>query len=300
MRWRDSRRSTNIEDERGAGMPGGFRLPGGMGMPRGGGVRRAGVGGLGLIVVVLIALFFGLDPSVLLQQGPTIDPSVYAPGAPPSPEEEKIADFVSAVLGETEDTWQALFQSNGMTYEEPRLVLFSGVVQSACGFAQSAVGPFYCPGDQKVYIDLGFLNDLGSRFGAPGDFAAAYVIAHEVGHHVQNILGIMDKVNAARGRLGEDDSNALSVMVELQADCLAGVWANHAERARDLLEEGDVEEGITAAAAVGDDRLQRQGQGYVVPESFTHGSSEQRVRWFGRGLESGQLSSCDTFNAGDL
>jgi hypothetical protein len=229
-----------------------------------------------------------------------VDPSVYAPGPPPSPEEEKVADFVSAVLGETEDTWRELFRASGATYEEPRLVLFSGMVQSACGFAQSAVGPFYCPGDHKVYIDLGFLNELGGRFGAPGDFAAAYVIAHEVGHHVQNVLGIMDKVSAARGSLSEADANTLSVMVELQADCFAGVWANHAEQTRDLLEEGDVEEGIIAAAAVGDDRLQKRAQGYVVPESFTHGSSEQRVRWFRRGLESGQLSNCNTFDADQL
>jgi predicted metalloprotease len=179
-------------------------------------------------------------------------------------------------------------------------VLFSGAVQSACGFAQAAMGPFYCPGDQKVYLDLDFLKELSSRFQAPGDFAGAYVIAHEVGHHVQNLLGIMDKVDSVRGQLSEADANQLSVMVELQADCFAGVWANHANRSRQILEEGDVEEGLTAAAAVGDDRLQREAQGYVVPESFTHGSSEQRVRWFRRGLESGSLSKCDTFSAQQL
>jgi uncharacterized protein len=299
MRWRDSRRSDNIEDRRGQG------LPGGMGFPGGGGMRRAGVGGgFGLIVIVVVALLFGIDPTQLLQPGGPLDTGTYtqeSPAGPSSGEDAELSDFVSAVLGYTEDTWREQFQQQlGQSYRDPSLVLFNGAVQSACGFAQAAMGPFYCPGDQKVYIDLEFFKELGSRFQAPGDFAQAYVIAHEVGHHVQNLLGIMDKVNSLRGQLGEADANQLSVMVELQADCFAGVWANHADQARQILEAGDVEEGLAAAAAVGDDRLQRQAQGYVVPESFTHGSSQQRARWFRRGLQSGSLRDCDTFNAAQL
>jgi predicted metalloprotease len=252
--------------------------------------------------MLLVAWFLGANPLQLLAllaggggSGTPSDagyePPSPAPGGPP----DEGADFVSAILADTEDTWSAIFQANGRSYEVPRLVLFTDVVRSACGTAQSAMGPFYCPLDRKVYIDLGFYRDLRERFGAPGDFAQAYVIAHEIGHHVQNLLGIADRVQAQREQAPRDRANALSVSLELQADCLAGVWANHAQRSRQLLEEGDVEEGLRAAAAIGDDRIQRQTQGYVVPEAFTHGSSEQRVRWFRRGIESGDVDACDTF-----
>jgi predicted metalloprotease len=217
-----------------------------------------------------------------------------------TPEEDKLKDFVSAVLGSTEDTWGELFKQSGRQYVDPKLVLFRGAVQSACGFAQAAVGPFYCPGDQKVYIDLGFYEELRNRFHAPGDFAEAYVIAHEVGHHVQNLLGISDKVAQAQQRGSREQANALSVRVELQADCLAGVWANHADASRHILERGDLESGLNAASAIGDDRLQMQSRGYVSPESFTHGSSQQRVRWFKRGLETGSVKECDTFKTAQL
>jgi predicted metalloprotease len=301
MRWRGGRRSDNIEDQRGQGLPGGLNFPGSGG--GGGGFRRAGIGGFGLIAVVVLALLFGVDPSQLLQQldtgGYVQEPSSSSSSSSSSADPE-LRDFVSVVLADTEDTWTEQFHEMNQTYTDPHLVLFSGAVQSACGFAQAAMGPFYCPGDQKVYLDLDFIKELGDRFQAPGDFAGAYVIAHEVGHHVQNLLGIMEKVDSVRGRLNEADANQLSVMVELQADCFAGIWANHANRSRQILEDGDVEEGLTAAAAVGDDRLQREAQGYVVPESFTHGSSEQRARWFRRGLDSGELSACDTFNAKQL
>jgi len=215
----------------------------------------------------------------------------------PAPEEERLADFVRVVLGDTEDTWTALFQGSGGTYEVPTLVLFSGAVPSACGYADAAVGPFYCPGDRKLYIDLSFYQEMQTRFGAPGDFAQAYVIAHEVGHHVQNLIGVADEVNAARRGAGAAEANALSVRQELQADCFAGVWAYHAQRARNVLEQGDLEEALNAAAAIGDDRLQRQSQGYVVPETFTHGTSEQRVRWFREGFRTGDTARCDTFRA---
>jgi predicted metalloprotease len=303
MRWRGGRRSSNIEDRRGAEgglggmqMPGGMRFPGGAGMP---GARRAGIGGFGLIAVIVIALLLGFDPSQLLQDT-TGGGSTYVPQAPTGAAEEELKEFVSVVLADTEDTWSEQFRNLGATYEEPRLVLFSGAVDSACGFAQSAMGPFYCPGDRKVYLDLSFLDELERRFQAPGDFAAAYVIAHEVGHHVQNVLGIMDKVDQVRSRVSTTEANALSVRIELQADCFAGVWARNADRARSILEAGDLEEGLGAAAAVGDDRLQRQGQGYVVPDSFTHGSSEQRMRWFETGYREGVLGACDTFSADQL
>jgi hypothetical protein len=214
--------------------------------------------------------------------------------------DEPLKDFVSVILADTEDTWGELFQRMGRQYERPHLVLFSGAVKSACGFAEAAVGPFYCPGDRKLYIDLSFYRDLRDKLGAPGDFAQAYVIAHEVGHHVQNLLGIAEKVQAAQGRRSRTEANALQVRMELQADCLAGVWANNAQRARNLLESGDIEEGLNAASAIGDDRLQRQAQGRVVPESFTHGSSAQRVRWFKRGIDSGDPGQCDTFTAAKL
>jgi predicted metalloprotease len=314
MRWRDGRRSDNIEDRRGmgSGSGGGFGggFPGG-GFPTGGGggFRKAGLGGFGLIVVVVLALLFGVDPSQLLQQalGPmdsgNVDSSSYSPSSSSSSstaDDAELRDFVSVVLADTEDTWTEQFRQMNRTYEDPKLVLFSGGVQSACGFAETATGPFYCPGDHKVYLDLDFFRELSQRFQAPGDFAEAYVIAHEVGHHVQTLLGIMDKVDSLRSRLSEADANHLSVMVELQADCFAGVWAYHADKERQILETGDVDEGLAAAAAVGDDRLQRQAQGYVVPESFTHGTSAQRTRWFKQGLQSGRISDCDTFNAQQL
>ena len=281
MLWENGRRSENVEDRRGIGV---------------GGIAG---GGVGVVVIALIAMFFGVDPRVILQeagQGPA--PSGQQQAVPVDPVQDKLKDFVSVVLADTEDTWGKIFQRGGSTYERPKLVLFTGAVRSACGLAQSAVGPFYCPGDRKVYIDLEFYKMLEKRFGAPGEFAKAYVLAHEVGHHVQNLLGISGKVHAAMERSSRERANQLSVRQELQADCYAGIWANHANRSRHILEAGDVESGLNAAAAIGDDRLQKQAQGYVAPESFTHGSSAQRVQWFRRGLESGELSACDTFKAG--
>jgi predicted metalloprotease len=293
MLWRGGRRSDNIEDRRGPG--GGF---GGGGLRMGG-----GIGGVGILIVIVIGLFLGVDPSQLLQQIETGSPdtgyqqdqqsaSIDNSGT----DEEK--DFVSVVLADTEDTWTALFQNMGRRYVDPHLVLFTGQVQSACGFAETAMGPFYCPGDSKVYIDLGFYDELKQRLGAPGDFAQAYVIAHEVGHHVQHLLGITDKVDSLQG-LSDSQANAVSVRVELQADCFAGVWAYHAKE-RNIVEAGDIEEALNAAAAVGDDRLQRQSQGYIVPDSFTHGSSAQRVRWFKAGFARGEIGDCDTFSAKTL
>jgi len=286
MRWQMGRRSDNIEDQRG--------MPVGRGAVVG--------GGIGTIVLVLLALYFGVDPSVVLQGADPGDSrsvsSVQQQRAPAG--DEPLKDFVSVILADTEDTWGELFQRMGRQYERPHLVLFSGAVRSACGFAEAAVGPFYCPGDRKLYIDLSFYRDLRDKLGAPGDFAQAYVIAHEVGHHVQNLLGIAERVQAAQGKRGRTEANALQVRMELQADCLAGVWANNAQRARNLLESGDIEEGLNAASAIGDDRLQRQAQGRVVPESFTHGSSAQRVRWFKRGIDSGDPGQCDTFTAAKL
>jgi predicted metalloprotease len=262
-----------------------------------------GIGGVGILIVIVIGLFLGVDPSQLLQQIETGSPdtgyqqdqqsaSIDNSGT----DEEK--DFVSVVLADTEDTWTALFQNMGRRYVDPHLVLFTGQVQSACGFAETAMGPFYCPGDSKVYIDLGFYDELKQRLGAPGDFAQAYVIAHEVGHHVQHLLGITDKVDSLQG-LSDSQANAVSVRVELQADCFAGVWAYHAKE-RNIVEAGDIEEALNAAAAVGDDRLQRQSQGYIVPDSFTHGSSAQRVRWFKAGFARGEIGDCDTFSAKTL
>ena len=280
MRWDTERRSDNVEDQRGrrvsAGMVGG------------------GVGGL---VLVLVALFFGVDPTVLLNLGTTLPSERPAQTAPATstPAEDRLVDFVRVVLAETEDTWRETFRQAGRTYEEPKLVLFSGSVQSACGFAQAAMGPFYCPEDQKVYLDLAFFRELRDRFGAPGDFAQAYVIAHEIGHHVQNLLGISAKVQSLRARAGQAEGNRLSVQMELQADCLAGAWAYHADRTRQILEAGDVDEALKAASSIGDDRLQMQSRGYVVPDAFTHGSSAQRVQWFRRGIETGSLKSCNTF-----
>jgi uncharacterized protein len=285
MRWQMGRRSANVEDRRGMG-----------------GRGIAGLGGGGLVLLALIAILTGTNPLKLLQQvtpnGEMISPSD-SPGEF-SAEEQELADFSSVVLADTEDTWRALFEQMGQTYREPTLVLYSGAVESACGFAQSAVGPFYCPGDEKVYLDLRFFDDLRSRFGAPGDFAQAYVIAHEVGHHVQRLLGIMDRADAARAGADEAEANAISVRLELQADFLAGVWAHHAQRARQVVEPGDIEEALNAASRIGDDRLQMESQGYVVPDAFTHGTAAQRARWFLRGYQTGDISQGDTFNAPSL
>jgi len=253
-------------------------------------------GGIGGVVLVVLALLFGVDPSVILSGDGPAPQQETARYAPPPEGQEELRRFVSQVLATTEDAWSDIFRANGRTYEPPRLVLFSGAVQSACGTASTAVGPFYCPGDQRVYLDLSFLQDMRRSLGAPGDFAQAYVIAHEVGHHVQTVLGITGRVDALRRRSDTAEANALSVRLELQADCFAGVWANRADAAQGILERGDIEEGLNAAAAVGDDRLQRRARGYVVPESFTHGSSAQRAGWFRRGMESGDLRACDTFD----
>jgi uncharacterized protein len=291
MRWQDLRRSGNIEDRRGMGGPGGgFRMGGG------GLGGRMGIGGI--VIVLLASAIFGFDPRILLDGGMPVPVEQSRPSN--SPVDKEARDFVAAVLGDTEQTWGELFRRNGQTYREPTLVLFSGAVESACGFAQAAMGPFYCPADQRVYIDLTFFAELRQRFRAPGDFAQAYVIAHEVGHHVQTLLGIAERVRTAQQRLPRAQANAYQVRMELQADCFSGLWAHHADRARRVLEEGDIEEALNAASAIGDDRLQRQAQGRVVPDSFTHGSSAQRVRWFRRGLESGEINSCDTFGADTL
>jgi len=257
-------------------------------------------GGLGTIVLILLAFYFGIDPTFLLQNAPVGGTPESGPPLASDGQADPAADFVSVVLADTEDTWAQIFAEAGRQYEVPSLVLFSGTVQSACGFAQAAMGPFYCPADQKAYIDLSFYQDLRDRFAAPGDFAQAYVLAHEVGHHVQNLLGLSARVQQARQQASETEANALSVRLELQADCFAGVWANRADRSRQILETGDVEEALAAASAIGDDRLQQQSRGYVTPDSFTHGSAEQRVRWFRRGLDTGDVGACDTFAADSL
>ncbi len=282
MRWRTGRESDNVEDRRG--------------------LRAAPTlagGGIGTIILVLLALFFDVDPGALLQsRSPGGVSSQQSAAVPPGQDESR--KFVSVVLAETEDTWRDLFRRMGGTYQDPKLVLLTGAVQSACGFAQAAVGPFYCPADQKVYIDLGFYETLRKQLGAPGEFAQAYVIAHEVGHHVQNLLGVSGKVEEARRRASPAQANALSVRLELQADCFAGVWANHAQSARQILERGDIESAMNAAAKIGDDALQQQSQGRVVPESFTHGTSAQRTHWFNTGLQTGSVKACDTFSARNL
>jgi hypothetical protein len=285
VRWTSGRRSTNVDDRRG------IRI-----------TRGVAGGGIGTLLLVIVALYLGIDPTAILNQATPEGggPAVGQPARERPEEENQLADFVSVVLADTEDTWNELFRLGGQRYTEPTLVLFTDAVESACGLADAAMGPFYCPGDRKVYIDLGFYRELQERFHAPGDFAQAYVIAHEVGHHVQNLLGIETEVRAARQRSGEREGNRLSVLLELQADCLAGVWAHHAARTRAVVEQGDVEEALGAASAIGDDRLQRQTRGRVVPDSFTHGTSEQRTRWFSRGLETGQLAQCDTFSAREL
>lgn len=285
MRWENGRRSDNIEDRRG------MRV----------GKKGIAGGGIGAIVLALVAMYFGVDPSVVLNQaGNLAPPQTQSSPAPTSPEEERLKEFMSVVLADTEDVWGTLFRGSDQQYVQPKLVLFSGSVQSACGFAEAAMGPFYCPGDQKLYLDMSFFSDLAKRHDAPGDFAQAYVVAHEVGHHVQTLLGVSKRVHAARQQASEAEGNALQVRMELQADCFAGVWTHHANRTRQILEPGDTEEALAAAAGVGDDRLQKQARGYVVPESFTHGSSEQRMRWFSRGMQSGDPGQCDSFKSAQL
>jgi hypothetical protein len=284
MRWQDRRRSDQVEDRRRMS-PGTIAIG----------------GGGGILLLLLLAVLFGADPTALLDQVETTPVPAEQPGAyPTDPAHDDVKEFISVILADTEDVWTALFARSGRTYEKPTLVLFSGRVESACGLASAAMGPFYCPLDRKIYIDLSFYEDLQTRFQAPGDFAQAYVLAHEVGHHVQNLLGISDQVQRMRGQVSQAEYNDLSVRLELQADFLAGVWAHHGQRMKEFLEAGDIEEGLRAASAIGDDRLQRQTQGYIVPDAFTHGTSAQRVRWFRRGLETGDMTLGDTFSAGEL
>ncbi len=291
MRFEDDRESRNIEDRRGFG--GG--VPGGRGTI-----------GIGTVVLALVAWYFGVDPRIVMNAGQQLAPQQQQQGTPgpvkESTSEARARHLVGVVLNDTEKTWDRIFSDHSKQYAAPKLVLFRGATNTACGTGEAAMGPFYCPGDQKIYIDLGFYDELERRFQAPGQFAQAYVLAHEVGHHVQNLLGVSGKVHAAQQRSGNSaQRNALSVRLELQADCLAGLWAHSAVRAGSLtLEKGDVESAITAATAIGDDTLQKQAQGRVVPDSFTHGSSEQRVRWFSRGLESGDINACDSFKAASL
>ena len=289
MRWRDARRSSNVED--GGSSGGGLRLGGG----------KLGLGGVAAVVV--ISLLLGKDPIQMLAMvsGMTGGGPVATQSAQPSAENAQNRDFVAAILGETEDVWGAIFQAGGAGYEQPKLVLFSGGVQTACGGASSASGPFYCPGDHKVYLDTGFFADMRARLGGGGDFAEAYVIAHEVGHHVQTLTGVSARVNQAR-RAGQpvEGDGGLLVRQELQADCYAGLWAFHAQQRHRWLEPGDIEEALATASAIGDDRLQKQSQGEVVPDAFTHGTAEQRVRWFKTGFESGDVAACDTFRAARL
>lgn len=284
MLFRRGRESDHVEDRRGQDPRGGL-LGGGRGI------------GIGTLLLLLAGAYFGIDPRIILSLvgGGSQIQQTSAPAQKP-PADDAQSRFVSMVLADTEDTWTELFKRAGLSYQYPTLVLFSGVTPTPCGMGQRAMGPFYCPPDQKVYIDLRFYDDLKRRFGAPGDFAQAYVVAHEVGHHAQNLLGIADKVSAAQRRVGQTEANQLSVRLELQADCLAGVWANNAHRTRQILEQGDVEEGLRAASAIGDDQIQRRTQGYVVPDGFTHGTSAQRVEWFRRGLSTGDMKACDTFS----
>lgn len=289
MKWEGNRESDNVEDRRGSG---------------GGGLMGGRSIGIGTIVVALVGgWIFGINPltilSLLSGGAPTAQVQQQGPAQRP-PADDRMASFVSTVLADTEDVWKVVFTQGGSTYQEPRLVLFRGATATACGQGQAAMGPFYCPADQKVYIDLGFYETLQKQLGAPGDFAQAYVIAHEVGHHVQNQLGITGKMDQMRGRVSKTEYNAMSVRLELQADCFAGLWAHHAQRARAILEQGDVEEAMNAAAKIGDDALQRGSGGAIVPESFTHGSSAQRARWFNTGLQQGSVKACDTFSARNL
>lgn len=281
MRWRGERESSNIEDRRGMGP------------------KVAVGGGLGTLLIIIIALLFGADPRQLLEQVPDNPPSEIQSSRPVNSEEDELKQFVSVVLAKSEDVWSNVFQQNGRQYREPKLVLFTDQVRSACGMAGAAVGPFYCPGDEKVYIDLAFYEELRRRFNAPGDFAQAYVIAHEVGHHVQKLLGISDRVDAMQGRMSQVEANQLSVRLELQADFFAGVFARYVKD-QGVLEPGDIEEALRAASAIGDDQIQRQTTGHVVPDSFTHGTSEQRLRWFRKGYDTGDIRQGDTFNAPNL
>jgi len=284
MRWRGERESSNVEDRR--GMSGGGRIAIG--------------GGLGTLIIIIIAVLLGADPRQILQQVPNdTAPSTSQAPRPGNTEEEELKKFVSVVLAKTEDVWEGIFRQNGKQYRDPTLVLFTGEVQSACGLGSAASGPFYCPGDQKVYIDLSFYEELRRRFKSPGDFAQAYVIAHEVGHHVQKLLGISDRVDSMQRRMSEVDANRLSVRLELQADFFAGVFARYVQK-QGLLEEGDIEEALNAASAIGDDAIQKQTSGRVVPDSFTHGTSEQRLRWFRKGFDTGDIRQGDTFSATNL
>ncbi len=294
MKWEDFRRSDNVEDRRGGGGFGGGRLPGG----------RGGLGIGGLIIVGLIAWATGINPAVLIGgaeilMGDGSSPQQSQPGPSRSPAQkqpqDQLGQFASAVLAQTEDVWTPIFKAQGKSYQEPGLVLFSGATRSGCGAAQSSMGPFYCPNDEKVYLDVSFFQEMKQRFKAPGDFAAAYVIAHEVGHHVENQIGILSQVQARQQQVSRSEANALSVRVELMADCLAGVWAYHANAQWRILEDGDIEEALNAASAIGDDRLQKQAQGFAVPDSFTHGTSAQRAKWFKTGLQSGNMKQCNTF-----
>ena len=311
MRWKGRRQSSNIEDRRGQSSPrrqanpfgrgGRLRLPTGSGKIGG----KSG-GGISMIVILVIGYlvlsYLGIDPAMLLNGGGTqssFEQTENRPSERISPQrQDEMSQFVATVLAETEDTWNGIFKASGVTYREPTLVLFDGQVRSACGFASSASGPFYCPSDQKIYIDLAFYDELANRFDAAGDFAQAYVIAHEVGHHVQNLTGTLPRFNEMRGNLSKADENRMSVRVELQADCFAGIWA-HRTKQKGLVERGDIEEALNAAHQIGDDTLQKRTQGYVVPDSFNHGTSEQRARWFARGFESGRYGDCDTFK-GDV
>ncbi len=291
MEWRGRRGSKNVIDIRGSGQGG---------MRGGGGMRRAGgIGGIGAVIVVLIGLFLGVDLTPLLGGGggALVGPAPQSQNAGPVGADDPAAQFVAVVLADTEEVWQREFQARGGQYQPPELVLFTGAVNSACGMADAAVGPFYCPGDRRVYLDLDFFHTLERRLGAEGDFAQAYVIAHEVAHHVQNLIGVMDQTSQLRARASTTEANAISVMVELQADCLAGVWARAAHEMFGSLEPGDIDEAMNAASAIGDDVLQQRSQGYVVPDSFTHGTAAQRRSWFQRGLETGQMEACDTFSA---
>ncbi len=304
MRWKNNRRSHNVEDRR-------SQRVSGMGGGRGGGLLRLlpmvyrllGFKGTAIAVVGVVAygLFSGNLGQILgggsFQEN---QPQVSNQPVKQSAQEKEMVDFIAVILADTEDTWKAIFKQQGKNYQEPRLVLYRNRVKSGCGFGTAQMGPFYCPTDKKVYLDLSFYDELKNRYKAPGDFAQAYVVAHEIGHHVQNLLGTSTKVHQAKQKLSKLKANQLSVKLELQADCYAGIWANHADRSRQILETGDIEEGLKAASAIGDDQLQKQAQGYVNPDSFTHGSSRQRVRWFKTGLQKGTLAACNTFNARQL
>ncbi len=284
MKWRNRRRSSNVEDRRGSTIS-----------------RGAKGGGIGLIALALIGMYFGVDPRIIMGIGSQLSgggeaTTTQRANYKPSPKGQQLGEFVSVVLADSEDTWHAIFKQMGRRYQEPKLVLFTDRVQSACGMAEAAMGPFYCPGDAKVYVDLGFYDELKRRHNAPGDFAQAYVVAHEVGHHVQNLLGISSKVQNARSRMSQAQGNELSVRLELQADCFAGLWAQHTQQTKQVLEQGDVEEALNAASAIGDDRLQKQARGYASPESFTHGTSRQRVKWFKQGMQASSINDCDTFS----